>query len=349
MENDQPLTPDLHKQIDTLCRQISIAHHLDPDLQSELRAHLEDKTRAYLTGQLPLSEADALLLAKSHFGNPAQIKSLFQSVHATAHTLSFARRIVAIIAATFAVDLLSHAFAGFWKLYVLYPASIVPPPERYAALPYVPRPQFSETFHALLVTGQTLNCILQVGTLWVLLHLWRTQLSRGNRRWFDTPTPLRATATLVLLCAIQFALSVIVSRHVWDAAPPYSNGAQFAEQSFLVATTISWLIALAAQAFLWIWWLDRTPRTRRSSLLSAACWLLYNQSYSVLSAAFWTILAFTHSSINGSTMASSLFRNILYGTTRHSTVGFLALIPYILITRHRDKNHPPISPPGATA
>ena len=207
-------------------------------------------------------------------------------------------------------------------MYVLYPAAIVPPPERYTALPYVLRPIFSETFHALLVTGQTLNCILQVGTLWVLLHLWRTQLSRGNRRWFDTPTPLRAT--------------VIVSQHVWDAAP-YSNGAQFAEQSFPVATAISWLIALAGQAFLWIWWLDRTPRTRRSSLLSAACWLLYNQSYSVLSATFWTILALTHSSINASNVASSLFRNILYGTTRLSIVGFLALIPYILIMRHRDK------------
>src|SRR5215469_8676805 len=103
MPND--LSPETQKQIETLTRQISLSQNLDPEIQLELRAHLEDKLHAYLAGQIPLSEADALLLAKSHFGNPAHIQSLFNTVHPTARPLSLFRKCATAILATLAASL----------------------------------------------------------------------------------------------------------------------------------------------------------------------------------------------------------------------------------------------------
>ena len=42
-----PLSSNTQEQMQALCRKISVAHDLDPEIQKELYGHMEDKLLAY--------------------------------------------------------------------------------------------------------------------------------------------------------------------------------------------------------------------------------------------------------------------------------------------------------------
>ncbi len=95
-----PLLPETLEQIQQIAGHIQVANQLDPEIQAELRGHMEDKVAAYLSGQEQVTEGDALLLARVHFGDPAIIKSLFQGVHHREYSVSLARRLAAAFVAS---------------------------------------------------------------------------------------------------------------------------------------------------------------------------------------------------------------------------------------------------------
>jgi len=76
-----------------LCKKISVAHDLDQEIQDELYGHMEDKLLAYLNGEEPVTEDDALILVREHFGDPAVLKNLLQDVHADNAHVSLAHRL----------------------------------------------------------------------------------------------------------------------------------------------------------------------------------------------------------------------------------------------------------------
>lgn len=78
---DNPLTPETQQRICALCGEIAVAHDIDPELREELRGHVEDKILGYLSGEEAVSEADALMLAREHFGDRAQLKAMLSEVH----------------------------------------------------------------------------------------------------------------------------------------------------------------------------------------------------------------------------------------------------------------------------
>lgn len=55
--------------IRSLCADFAARYGLDADIRDELCGHLEDQVSGYLSGQIPLSPEDAVLLAKAHFGD----------------------------------------------------------------------------------------------------------------------------------------------------------------------------------------------------------------------------------------------------------------------------------------
>jgi hypothetical protein len=81
MSDQTSLSRETLETIETLTREISVAKKLDGEIQSELRGHIEDKIRGYMSGELRPSEADSLLLARSHFGNPQVVRSLLCEAH----------------------------------------------------------------------------------------------------------------------------------------------------------------------------------------------------------------------------------------------------------------------------
>jgi hypothetical protein len=60
-------------KIRELCGELSARHGLDNETREELCGHLEDKLSGYLNGEVKITEEDALLLVRAHFGNTEKI------------------------------------------------------------------------------------------------------------------------------------------------------------------------------------------------------------------------------------------------------------------------------------
>jgi hypothetical protein len=65
---EHELTPDAREAIDRLSYEIAMKRHLDFDGRKEITGHIEDKVLGYLNAEETLTEDDALLLAREHFG-----------------------------------------------------------------------------------------------------------------------------------------------------------------------------------------------------------------------------------------------------------------------------------------
>lgn len=70
------------EKIRALCGRISVANNLDEEIQKELYSHLEEKLLAYLSGRERVTEEDAFILVKEHFGDPENLKGLLKDAHA---------------------------------------------------------------------------------------------------------------------------------------------------------------------------------------------------------------------------------------------------------------------------
>jgi hypothetical protein len=75
------LSSEITKRIRSLCGRISVANSLDEEIQEELYSHLEEKILAYLSGREKVTEEDAFILVREHFGDPENLKGLLKKVH----------------------------------------------------------------------------------------------------------------------------------------------------------------------------------------------------------------------------------------------------------------------------
>jgi hypothetical protein len=92
---DNPVSEDTEQGIRALCDEIAVAHDIDPELREELRGHVEDKMLGYLSGEEAVSEADAFILAREHFGDRARLKAMLSDVHHIEADVSLWRRVAA--------------------------------------------------------------------------------------------------------------------------------------------------------------------------------------------------------------------------------------------------------------
>ena len=88
------LSEDTQGRIQALCDELGAAHDLQPELREELQSHIEDKLAAYLDGDQPLTETDAFILAREHFGDPKQLRRLLRQIHPL--PISVGRRAVTV-------------------------------------------------------------------------------------------------------------------------------------------------------------------------------------------------------------------------------------------------------------
>ena len=71
----------MQKRIEGFCRKITVAYDIDNDIKEELYGHIEDKLLDYLNGEVKLTEDDAFVLVREHFGNPETVKVLLMEAH----------------------------------------------------------------------------------------------------------------------------------------------------------------------------------------------------------------------------------------------------------------------------
>lgn len=82
-----------------LCNELSARRSIDPEHREEIRGHLEDKLLGYLNGELKITEEDALLLVRAHFGDARGIARQLAGERYSPSPLSTRRRIVLRVAA----------------------------------------------------------------------------------------------------------------------------------------------------------------------------------------------------------------------------------------------------------
>ncbi len=247
------LRPDTLERIRALCAKISVSFDLDPDIQEELRGHLEDKLLAYMSGEERLTEDDAFILVREHFGSPAAIKTLFQGVHTQRYHAGFARRIVAALAATSGVLIAQSA------LFLLMTLALILWADRYGVS------DAARVFLAVVMA--TIQAAGAVLTGYVL-YRWQQRLNEGFQPWF-VRWPMPAMAALVI--AMALVQRAIPTAHAGPllSFDPYPPAAWVAYLYFVACVETSLVIV----CLMWLWWCDRPPRTPRALVYALAAWM----------------------------------------------------------------------------
>lgn len=93
---DEQLSSDTIASLRDLAAEIGRAQSLNDDEQAELYGHLEDKTLGYLSGEEGLSEADAVLLTREHFGLSSASPEAWRHADVPVRSGMFVRRLAAI-------------------------------------------------------------------------------------------------------------------------------------------------------------------------------------------------------------------------------------------------------------
>ncbi|MBN1291766.1 MAG: hypothetical protein JXB48_07990 [Candidatus Latescibacteria bacterium] len=155
-----PISPEIRDNIDRLCRQVSVSHNLDDEIRKELRSHMEDKFRNYLIGNEQLTEDDAFILVREHFGNPSVIKALYQDVEVVATQVSLIRKLCAFISLSLGISIVFNIMSQMLTTYNIF----VELPEKFV----------------IFITGLILSLIILTSTL----IIWRKKINNGQVVWF---------------------------------------------------------------------------------------------------------------------------------------------------------------------
>ena len=95
----EPLTPETSRKLDDAARALSRKHRLDKSAFGELLARMESKLRSYLSGSEKLTEEDAFVLVREHFGDAENLRKLLRKVHAPQRCIAYAGRFAGLPAA----------------------------------------------------------------------------------------------------------------------------------------------------------------------------------------------------------------------------------------------------------
>ncbi len=251
------LKPDTSEKMRALCKKISVAHNLDAEIQEELYAHMEDKLIAYMNGDETFAEEDALILVREHFGDPSQVKALFQKVHGYDTNVRLYRRLAAAMVVTMAVSVIFDSL-GITLLRL--------PPETLAFAP----PQ------AVLACVYALTIVFS----WLFLWRWQRRLDMGHTPWFLTWRPLYLACVIAALFFLESRTDTFFNLLYADL---YANAAQ---RSFVAWSWNSILIIIPITmhpvfiCMVWLWWCDRPPRQARAMRAAAGCWVVWSFLFS---------------------------------------------------------------------
>ncbi len=245
----EQLKPYTSEKMRALCKKISVAHNLDAEIQEELYAHMEDKLLAYLNGEETLAEEDALILVREHFGDPSQVKALFQEVHSHETNVSLFRRLAAAMIVTAGVEIIClslgiavrRLWPTTWNMGVLM---------------------------ALLAVGSVLTVIFS----WLLLWRYQRRLDAGHTPWFLTWHPAYLAGSITALLAIQSL--VRISLNLFNTTPVSGSGSMW-PQGLLMLIMISITASPVFICMTWLWWCDRPPRQARAMGTAAGWWVIW--------------------------------------------------------------------------
>jgi hypothetical protein len=167
----EQLSDDTQRRIDALVKETCVSAHAADPVALELRGHIEDKILAYINGEQRMTEADAFVLAREHFGDREQLNRVLAEVHVQLAPVIPWRKLSAFLLAFLLTGRLLALFSiplyktQYWNLYLV------------------------------------LANLLTLGGLFLLLKHWKAVSDTGIRMWFDRwPLPV-----LLSLCGVLVA------------------------------------------------------------------------------------------------------------------------------------------------
>jgi hypothetical protein len=253
------ISPEAEERIRDLCSKISVAHSLDVDIQKELCGHMEDKLLGYVSGNETITEDDALILVREHFGDPQTLKTLLRGVHIRQANDTLFRRILAATAAYFVATTVWVALFSFGMF------------TRYLGRINGATPSRWNGF-------ETAATLASAGLFAYIVWTWHVQIRRGERVWFLRWNYFTIVVLLIGLAWVRQLVPNIIP--FGDVLPP--NTALTIPQSGLSIIDILSIaigVTLFAVCYLsywivWLWWCDGSPKAPRRFLwafLSVAC------------------------------------------------------------------------------
>ena len=270
---DKTLEPKIEERLRGLCKQVSVANSLDEELREELFGHMEDKLLAYLNGEEPVTEDDALILVREHFGDPGVVKGMLREVHAQEAGISLARRLVAGLALAIGLDI------GMYLVFSLVTLGLVAQAAWAPTATTPGNPNFDHSYvHPPWAVGaaavswnamglaDALNTLLSGLALlvwpfifWRVLRHWGKKAESGESVWFRQWALWRMLVFVLLLFFLRDLLPGIMTR---EAVPKLWGG--------LSSMLVPWRVSLVLHCIVWLWWTDQAPR-RLARLLCAIC------------------------------------------------------------------------------
>jgi hypothetical protein len=256
------LSPETEAALRKLAREIGRARSLGEDAQEELYGHLEDKTLGYLSGEDGITEADAVLLTREHFGDPGAFpEAVAQAQLPFRSSVSLPRRLAAVAVLTLTLGVAVSVL----KLLVA---------------------MCLDTGSALVFFGSAgrasifLFEAVSLGAIFMLLRRWRTLERRGSRVWYQNCAGSVFTFAVGALILLKWCIPGVRAD---DAA--FSAG----HEQFLYSLArtqhpiiyvylyiaVDWALNLIAP-MLWIWWGEQRTKRTRAIMLSAAIWVGFN-------------------------------------------------------------------------
>ncbi len=248
------INDDTKQKARDLARKITVAHDLDPEIQEELYGHIEDKLLAYKSGEERISDEDAFILVREHFGDAKVLRSMFADVHEAAATLALGRLIGAACVITLAVAWLCKLLALPFQGLALYLVG------HGATSSAVMVPVAFLLFHAMVP-------VLPLGVAAAFIY-WRKRLEAGKRPWFYRWSKwdfLRCGA--ILFAAIPFTPS-------FELVPFHTLSPDLAafEPTETQAAIGAWMVQCGL-CVAWLWWCDADLRRPSTVFYSLGGWM----------------------------------------------------------------------------
>ncbi len=230
-----------------LARKITVAHDLDPEIQEELYGHIEDKLLAYKSGEEQISDEDAFILVREHFGDAKVIRGLMQEVHAGAVQVSLLRRVLALVIAT----------AALQSTVTLLRSVLVTSIEVGGTL--------GGNKNDVLLTGSM--ALAMFAALFWLLRRWKASELAGATPWYACWSMPRMLAWLCIAAVMTWVVPTVslAGTEGLSVSSDVRNGAL----GVLVLTV------LMSSCLIWLWWTEAAARGLASNVALGWSWALF--------------------------------------------------------------------------
>ena len=277
-----PLNNDTQQRARDLARQITVAHDLDPEIQEELYGHIEDKLLAYKSGEERVSDVDAFILVREHFGDAKVIRGLMQEVHAGAVQVTLFRRVLALVIAT----------AALQSAVTLLRSVLVTAIEVGGTL--------GGNSNDVLLTGSMALAMFVV--LFWLLRRWRTSELAGKTQWYTCWTMARMLTWLFVAVAMTWVVPTVslAGAEGLSVSSDVHNG----------ALGILVLSVLMSSCLIWLWWTEAAARGLAGNVALGWLWALFIFATSVYPAKTFIALGKYDIPVGSSTFAHAQWGDV---------------------------------------